>query len=111
MIVRRLPGDLDDMGGLSLMAALERLTLRRPAAVVPGGPDQQPTGVPRPGLGDRAFGVSRRWCPQTGPARGNSSAAPPSQSAELADLGVHADGGKGVDPAQASQPGDGVFPW
>jgi hypothetical protein len=41
-----LPGDLDDVGGLSLLSAAERLALGGRAAVVPGCLDEQPAGVP-----------------------------------------------------------------
>ena len=51
----RLPGDLDDMRGLSVLAAAQRLALRRCAAVVPGGLDQSRRACPRPGLRDRAL--------------------------------------------------------
>jgi hypothetical protein len=50
-----LPGDLDDRGGLSVLAALQRLAFGGRAALVPGGLDQQPAGVPGAGLGDRAL--------------------------------------------------------
>ena len=52
--------------GCPVLAAAERLALRRRAAVVPCGLDQQPAGVPGPGFGDRALsaflaaGVLRR---------------------------------------------------
>ena len=44
-----------DVGGLAVLAALERGALRGRAAVVPGRLDEQPAGVPRAGLGDRAL--------------------------------------------------------
>ena len=49
----RAPGDVDDLGWLSALAALERLPDNGAAAVVLGGLDQQPAGVGRAGLGDR----------------------------------------------------------
>src|SRR5450432_1642717 len=50
-----LPGDLDDVGGLSGLAAAQRLALRGRAAVMPCGLDQQPSRVAAAGLGDRAL--------------------------------------------------------
>jgi hypothetical protein len=47
------PGDVDDPGRLPALAALERFTDDRAAAVVVGGLDQQPSGVRGAGLGDR----------------------------------------------------------
>ena len=41
----RLPGDLDDVGRLAFMAALERLALRGRATLVPCCLDEQPPGV------------------------------------------------------------------
>jgi hypothetical protein len=49
----RAPGDVDDLGCLSALAALERFTDRRAATVVVGSLDQQPAGVGGAGLGDR----------------------------------------------------------
>jgi hypothetical protein len=49
----RFPGDVDDLGCLSALAALERFTDRRAAAVVVGRLDQQPPGVCGAGPGDR----------------------------------------------------------
>src|SRR5438552_14981578 len=51
----RFPGDRDRLGGLVLLAALERRACAWRAAVVPGGLDEQPAGVARAGLGDRAL--------------------------------------------------------
>ena len=50
----RAPGDVDDLGCLAALAALERLADRGAAAVVPGRLDQQPPGVRGAGLGDRS---------------------------------------------------------
>ena len=49
----RMPGDVDDLGCLPALAALERFTDRGAAAVVVGRLDQQPAGVGGAGLGDR----------------------------------------------------------
>ena len=49
----RFPGDVDDLGCVSALAALERFADRGAAAVVPGCLDQQPAGVGGAGLGDR----------------------------------------------------------
>lgn len=49
----RFPGDVDDLGCLAALAALERFTDRGAAAVVVGGLDQQPPRVGGAGLGDR----------------------------------------------------------
>src|ERR687898_1706355 len=49
------PGDRQHVGGLSGLAALERLPLGRCAAVVPGGLDEQPAPVPGARLGDLAL--------------------------------------------------------
>jgi hypothetical protein len=51
----RFPGDRDRLGGLVLLAALERRAGAGWAAVVPGGLDQEPACVARAGLGDRAL--------------------------------------------------------
>ena len=48
----RLPRDLDDGGGLSLLAALEGGAAGWVLALVPRGLDQQPAGVLAAGLGD-----------------------------------------------------------
>jgi hypothetical protein len=45
-----LPRDLDDVGALAVLAALERLAARRRLAVVPGGLDQQPRAWREPVL-------------------------------------------------------------
>ena len=106
-----LPGDLDDVGWLSVLAAAERLSLRGRAAVVPGGLDQQPAGVPRAGLGDRALpalltaGVLRR-----GQAEVAHQLPGLGEPLKLADLGAQSDRGERVDPAQAAQPGDRLLP-
>src|SRR5450631_509451 len=50
-----LPGDPDDRGWLPVLAALECLALGGRAAIMPGALDQQPAGVARAGLGDRAL--------------------------------------------------------
>lgn len=50
----RFPGDVDDLGCLAALAALERFTDRGAAAVVVGGLDQQPPRVGGAGLGDRS---------------------------------------------------------
>src|SRR4051812_8588745 len=107
----RLPGDLDDVGGLSVLSATQRLALRRRAAVVPGGLDQQPSRVPAAGLGDRpepallAAGVlGRRQADVAHELPGLGEAR------EVADLGAQADRRERVDPAQAPQSGDGLFP-
>jgi hypothetical protein len=47
------PGDVDDLGRVSPLAALERLADRGAAAIVPGCLDQQPAGARGTGLGDR----------------------------------------------------------
>ena len=49
----RFPGDVDDLGCLPALAALERLADHGPAAVVVARLDQQPAGVGGAGLGDR----------------------------------------------------------
>ena len=49
----RAPGDVDDLGCLSALAALERLADHRAASVVVGRLDQQPPRVGGTGLGDR----------------------------------------------------------
>jgi hypothetical protein len=49
----RAPGDVDDLGCVSALAALECFPDRGSAAVVLGGLDQQPAGVGGAGLGDR----------------------------------------------------------
>jgi hypothetical protein len=51
----RLPGDLDDVRWLPLLAAAEGLPLRGRATLVPRRFDEQPAGVPRSGLGDRTL--------------------------------------------------------
>src|SRR6266536_4104220 len=50
-----LPGDRDRLGGLALLAALERGARARRAAVVPGCLDEESTRVAGAGLGDRAL--------------------------------------------------------
>src|SRR5688572_22812073 len=65
----RAPGDRDRVGGLAVLAVAQRAADGGPLAVVPGGLDQQPAGVARAGLGDRAeasllaAGVLRRHQP------------------------------------------------
>jgi hypothetical protein len=49
----RAPGDVDDLGWMAALAALERLADHGAAAVVVGGLDRQPSGVGGAGLGDR----------------------------------------------------------
>lgn len=49
------PGDLDDARVLAVLAARERLADARRVAVVLRGLDEQPAGVRRAGLGDRAL--------------------------------------------------------
>ena len=49
----RFPGDVDDLGCLPALSALERFTDHRAAAVVVGSLDQQPPRVSGAGLGDR----------------------------------------------------------
>ena len=72
----------------------ERLALRRCAAVVPGGLDEQSAGVPGPGLGDRslpaflAAGVLRR-----GQAEVTHQLSGFREPLELADLGAQPDRG------------------
>jgi hypothetical protein len=47
------PGDSDCFAGLAGLSLSQPLANGRSFAVMPGGLDQQPTGVRRPGLGDR----------------------------------------------------------
>src|SRR5207249_4295795 len=49
------PGGVDRARGLSLLASAQGQRDTWRAAVVPGGLDQQPAGVPGSGLGDRAL--------------------------------------------------------
>ena len=105
----RAPGDVDDLGCLPALAALERLTDDGAAAVVVGGLDQQPAGVGGAGLGDRpepalsAGGVLAGNDPEVGGELVGMIEAPP-----LADLRAQPERGQRVDPAQASQPRDRV---
>jgi hypothetical protein len=106
-----LPGDLDDVGRLSVLAAAERLSLRRCAAIVPRSLDQQPAGVPGPGLADGALpaflaaGVLG-W----GQAEVAHQLPGLGEPLELGDLGAEPDRRERVDPAQAAQPGDRLLP-
>src|SRR4051794_37117964 len=50
-----LPGDRDHAWVLAVLAARDGLADRGPVAVVVGRFDEQPAGVPGPGLGDRAL--------------------------------------------------------
>jgi hypothetical protein len=83
----RFPGDVDDLGRLPALAALERFTDRGAAAVVVGRLDQQPSGVRGAGPGDRpqpalaATGVLGRDDPEVGGELVGVIEAPP-----LADL-------------------------
>ena len=105
----RAPGDVDDLGCLPALAALERFTDRGPAAVVVGRLDQQPPGVGGAGLGDRsqpplrAGGVLGGDDPEVGGELVGMIEALP-----FADLGAQPERGQRVDPAQASEPGDRV---
>ena len=105
----RVPGDVDDLGCVPALAALERLADDRAAAVVVGGLDQQPPGVGGAGLGDRpepalaAGGVLGRDDPEVGGELVGMIEALP-----LADLRAQPERGERVDPAQAPQPGDRV---
>jgi hypothetical protein len=47
------PGDVDDLGRLAALAALELLGDRGAASIVVSGLDQQPAGVRGARLGDR----------------------------------------------------------
>ena len=96
----RTPGDVDYLGGLAALAALERPAYPRMALVVIGGLDQQAAGVSRARFGDRALaallagGVFRGDDPEiAGQAVGVLEAI------ELADLGARAMRREGVDPA------------
>ena len=68
----RAPSDVDDLGGLIALAALERLPDAGLSLIVVSRLDQQPTGVGGAGLGDRALaavlagGVLRRDDPEVG---------------------------------------------
>src|SRR5207247_8305718 len=101
------PGDRDRVGGLAVLALLERAADPGAGAVVPGGFDEQPPRVAGAGLGDRpeaaafAGGVLRRDQPDVAhqlPWAG--------EALEVADLCAQPGGGQRVDPAQAAQPPD-----
>ena len=86
------PGDLDHARVLAVLAPGEAVTDRGAVAVVVGGLDEQPTGVHRAGLGDRALaalsvgGVLGRDDPQE-PRQLLGSEAPP-----VSDLGAQPGG-------------------
>ena len=101
------PGDRDRLGGLAVLAVGERLADAWARAVVPGGLDQQPAGVPGAGLGDRPEpallpGRVLAW-DQPDVAHQLLGAGEP---LEVADLGAQPDRGQRVDAAQAPQPAD-----
>ena len=103
----RFPGDVDDLGRVSALAVLERLSDGGPATVVPGGLDQQPPRVRGARLGDRsqpalgAGGVLAGNDPEVGGELVGMIEALP-----LADLGAQPERGQRVDPAQTPQPRD-----
>ena len=105
--VLRAPGDLKDVVGDAVVAGGERDADARGAQVVPGGLDEDASGVPGAGLGDRAVGIgfagllARGDEPQPGAQLHGARKA-----LKVADLQDDDQRGERVDAAERAQPAD-----
>ena len=107
----RLPGDRAALGGLAVLAALERLAPRPGSCGSARRPRPAAGGRAWSRLGDRALaaGLAARVLGGHEPEVAHQLPAR-CEAGEVADLGAQPDRGERVDPAQAAQPGDGLRP-
>jgi len=105
--IMRPIGEGDDAGRLSFSPPAEGEADRGAMAVMPGGLDEEASGMRVPGPGDGAALLRLPARVFTGDeAEEGHEGAGSREAAEVVELGDEADGGDGVDAAEATEPGD-----